>query len=172
MQNLRGMQNKSYYMPKIKWNRVSTLDEAKAGDENTIYFTKDTHDIVIKGDLYCKDTDIDFNSGAMDDKDLWCWYNAGIKIEKAEWNTIGDYCILSLTNIPTKEGWGVIYYSLPFPYTTSTHGLAKATNYSGTQDVYWSLSEDVGTKVLRISPTNSSSLIGATFSITLIYKYK
>jgi hypothetical protein len=49
----------------INFNRTKTSSDALVGDQNTIYFTPDTHEIVMGGEVYGKSTSTTPNDGKL-----------------------------------------------------------------------------------------------------------
>ncbi len=116
-------------------------------------------------------TALDFASGAMADADLYAWYASGVKMKSATWNTMGDYCFLSLFDVPTIDGWFKVYYSLPFTCVVPTHGLAKS---AANQELYWSIVDEptAQVKTLCIAAMDDTALVGNVVSFSLCYKFK
>ncbi len=116
-------------------------------------------------------TALGFASGAMADADLYAWYASGVKMKSAKWNIMGDYCFLSLFDVPTIDGWFKVYYSLPFTCVVPTHGLAKS---AANQELYWSIVDEPTTQVktLCIAAMDDTALVGTVVSFSLCYKFK
>lgn len=114
-----------------------------------------------------------YESGEMAAADLYAWYaNNEYRIEKAQYNLIGDYCMLSLVGVKTIAGWNVVYYSLPVSCAVPAHGFFK------TQDghnCYWAIASepDTNVMVLRIaSLEEGTALTQSAASLQICYKYK
>lgn len=128
--------------------------------------------------------DIAYERGIMDPKDCYAWYTQQQGINnctmQATYNLIGDYCVLSVTDLHLINGWVSMFYSLPVAAvnTATTLVQSNSSNPNNLQTIVCTTEfRTENNKVypvmhLHVAGGINQGLTDAVVSFTLVYKYK
>ena len=128
--------------------------------------------------------DIAYERGIMDPADCYAWYTQQQGINnctmQATYNLIGDYCVLSVTDLHLINGWVSMFYSLPVAAvnTTTTLVQSNSSNSANLQTIVCTTefrtesNKTYPVMHLHVAGGINQGLKDAVISFTLVYKYK
>lgn len=152
---------------------VSNIDERVTSVEE---LTANHNDILI--------SDIAYERGIMDPKDCYAWYTQQNGINnctmQATYNLIGDYCILSVTDLHLINGWVSMFYSLPVAAINTATILVQSNSNNPnnlqtivcTTEFRTESNKNYPVMHLHVAGGINQGLKDSVVSFTLVYKYK